>query len=397
MYRFCAFVFLVTEVHAAQIFEVLDAAERHPAVDVSKSTSEANRFDLEAAEWAKYPTLSIEGARPFDSVSSVTVSAEQPLYTAGRTDALIESKRASYDSEKANSEAILLGVKQDLAAKYFELLRSEMKLAKAESGVVELEKLRDIIARRVAAEVSPKVEETLVVARLQQIRAEIAQYSGTYSRARSQIKTAIGLDVVSGSLPICDVPPSTELNAMLDKAFDTSPRLSALGFDRSSARAELAVAESERYPKLFIAAEHRADLSSGGASDSTIYLGFRYQLENVLPVNSRLKSSEARLVTAEETERAAREEIGQQIVQAFQEHRIQSQQIAPLNELNSANTDLKASYLRQFEAGKKSWLDVVNAHLDQVQSEYQLVDAQVSSCLSAIQLQLLTDNQFVSY
>jgi adhesin transport system outer membrane protein len=51
--------------------------------------------------------------------------------------------------------------------------------------------------------------------------------------------------------------------------------------------------------------------------------------------------------------------------------------------------EIVASYLRQFQVGRKNWLDVLNAQREKAQAEYSFSDLEYPLMLSNVRLLLL--------
>jgi adhesin transport system outer membrane protein len=64
-----------------------------------------------------------------------------------------------------------------------------------------------------------------------------------------------------------------------------------------------------------------------------------------------------------------------------------AQQVEPARLLVAATEDVVASYLRQYQVGKKNWLDVLNALRESAQAHYSAVD--VASSTQSLQLRLM--------
>jgi adhesin transport system outer membrane protein len=64
-----------------------------------------------------------------------------------------------------------------------------------------------------------------------------------------------------------------------------------------------------------------------------------------------------------------------------------AQQVEPARLLVTATEDVVASYLRQYQIGKKNWLDVLNALRESAQAQYSAVD--VASSTQSLQLRLM--------
>jgi adhesin transport system outer membrane protein len=64
-----------------------------------------------------------------------------------------------------------------------------------------------------------------------------------------------------------------------------------------------------------------------------------------------------------------------------------AQQVEPARLLVTATEDVVASYLRQYQIGKKNWLDVLNALRESAQAHYSALD--VSSSTQSLQLRVM--------
>jgi adhesin transport system outer membrane protein len=64
-------------------------------------------------------------------------------------------------------------------------------------------------------------------------------------------------------------------------------------------------------------------------------------------------------------------------------------QVEPVRNLLIGSEEIVASYLRQFQVGRKNWLDVLNAQREKTQASYSLTDLEYPLMLSSVRLLLL--------
>ena len=62
-------------------------------------------------------------------------------------------------------------------------------------------------------------------------------------------------------------------------------------------------------------------------------------------------------------------------------------QLEPIRLLLQGSEEIMASYLRQFQVGRKNWLDVLNAQREKSQASYSLTD--IESPLKLLRVKLL--------
>jgi adhesin transport system outer membrane protein len=65
-------------------------------------------------------------------------------------------------------------------------------------------------------------------------------------------------------------------------------------------------------------------------------------------------------------------------------------QIGPANALQAGTADIVESYLRQYQVGRKNWLDVLNAQREKTQALFSLADTRFGLQLAQLNLMILT-------
>jgi adhesin transport system outer membrane protein len=80
-------------------------------------------------------------------------------------------------------------------------------------------------------------------------------------------------------------------------------------------------------------------------------------------------------------------QLEQQVRTALADLAALAEQVEPARQLVGATDEVVASYLRQYQIGKKNWLDVLNALRESAQATYSAVD--VASNTESLQLRLM--------
>jgi len=350
---------------------------------------------LDAAEWAKYPSFTTDASAPIGAESSLTLRVEQPIWTGGRVEAGISAAEKELSVSTIRSREAMDAIQLEVVEAYTEFWRAQRKYEASEGNVQRLEELVGVITRRVNQEVSPRTEQVLAEARLQQALSEREQYSGALQVARSRLLQATNISVESVVGLACELPASVAREKLVDDVLGSSNRLARLQGEFEVARANIEIAEAEQWPKLVVGVQSSGVDGFLGRRDTRAYIGFQYQLVDGLSSKSRLFASQNALQTVRFEEQVARQQLRQQVASYFDDYRMAVSQIPALKALYEANVDLIDSYRRQYIVGKKSWLDVINAQREVSVAQNLLVDAEVSSCANALRLQLLSNDNFV--
>ncbi len=66
-----------------------------------------------------------------------------------------------------------------------------------------------------------------------------------------------------------------------------------------------------------------------------------------------------------------------------------TEQVEPVRKLLLGSEEIVASYLRQFQVGRKNWLDVLNAQREKTQASYAFSDLEYPLMLASVRLLLL--------
>ena len=134
----------------------------------------------------------------------------------------------------------------------------------------------------------------------------------------------------------------------------------------------------------------RLESSQGSVSDNRALLVLLAQpgagLSAASGVNAALARREAALRAAE----AARRDIEQQIALDWNEWTAARARVDNAEQARATSAEVSDSYARQYTAGRKTWLDVLNAVREASQAELSLVDARNQMQAAVLRLKTQT-------
>ena len=108
--------------------------------------------------------------------------------------------------------------------------------------------------------------------------------------------------------------------------------------------------------------------------DSRLIAYLQYQPGAGLSAKSAVNASKQRALAAESELKAAKKEVEQQVKQIWGELLIGAKLAEQLAVVQQSNRDIVDSFYKQFQAGKRSWVDVLNGQRELTQSELSVVD-----------------------
>ena len=357
-----------------------------PAIQARLGELRAAGFELEGAQWARYPSLTGE-VQASDTAQAV-LQLQQPLWTGGRIGSQItlatENRDAAAAAVRETEQQLLLQV----GTGFFEILRLEARIGIAVENVAEHRRLLEMIQRRVRAEVSPVADETLAASRMQQAISERLQFERALEAARVGLEQATGVSLRAGLSPPGKLPglPPDE-NHAIDGALDHSGERERLRILVRATRAQAEVSRANTKPVVFAAIRQQVGHLQFGLDRTLAFVGLEFKPGPGLSMLSAVEAATSRIATAEQAILTHERQLVQQVRSAWAELIAQRQQIEPVRLIARASDEVVASYLRQYQVGRKTWLDVLNAQRESTQARYSLADLDWG--IQGVQLRLL--------
>ena len=384
----------VSPVHSADLTlkELLDiSVQNHPSVLQARSQAQAAGFDLDAAQWGRFPTGSFE-VRTKTYLSQNLAKVEQPVWTGGKISSRIGLSESNLRvAQAAVHEAQVTALTQASTA-FFETLRLEQRLVHAALNVQEHERLVALIERRTLAEISPPADTTLAKARLQQAVSERIQIKKQRDAAMSTL--AQWTQPLSGALKapagISFIRPVSE-GDMVERALAYSGQRQRLLSQIDSAESQIELSQAQIYPTLVAGIQH----TWAGDVPITVdrnqsYLSLQYQTGAGLSARSGIQAAVSRKAAAQQELETLQLSLTNQVSAALAELDAMQAQLDPAKELLSGTTEVVESYLRQYQLGRKNWLDVLNAQREKTQALYNHADIRYGLQMAQVRLMILS-------
>jgi len=371
--------------------QVMQAAlTSHPLMMGKRSAQAAAQADREGAEWQRYPTPSLEASTQNGGAGLLRI--EQPLWSGGRISADIDAAGSRFDAAGAalNEAGQELTLKVIAAAT--EALRQQARQQHSQAGVKAHEKLLAMIQRRVAQEVSPLADQRLAASRLYAAVNELSVTTQALNNALAQLTQLAGQPVTAFSAQgLSETGAPASLDAALDQALAYSPTLQRLTHEEEAANAEIASKRSVYMPKLALRLESTAGLESLGLTlDNRAVLVLLAQPGAGLSAQSGAEAAVARREAVRMAREAAERDARERVTLDWNEWVAAPLRLENANQARTMSTEVSESYARQYTAGRKSWIDVLNAVREATQSELAEDDARAQMLAASLRLRAQT-------
>ena len=376
---------------------VRQALATHPAILAKRSSSAAAKAESEGAAWQRYPTPSIEINNDSNGTRTSLLRVQQPVWAGGRIDAGIDAANSRHRA----SETAIQEAKQDIIlriiAAYVDALRQQARQESLARGVQEHERLLGLIARRVEHDASPRVDQELAQSRLFQARNDLSAVKQGLANALTQLSQLSGMPVLAvGALDADSLPGPKSKELLLEQAIARSPTLRRLGFEEEAAQSEVELKRASYRPQVSLRYENsRASAALNGIpayNTNRVLVVFEAQTGAGLSALSGVDAAMARRNAAQQQSETALRDLRERLTMDWDEWLAARARLENATLASKEAREVFASYTRQYTAGRKTWLDVLNTIRESTQSDVAATDAGAQATGAALRLSLLSGN-----
>lgn len=374
------------------------AIQSHPLVGSARSEQQATTESIRAAKLNLLPSPTVSSGYDRDDGMVSQLQIRQSLWTGGKLTANVN--QAIFDDKAAKEYTY---ERQNQVAKTtIEAWQSYMT-ALTKQGVYFdslklLTEFEAMMQRRVSQGVSARIELDLVTNR-------ILQEQNAYQSAVEQQRIAIArLQQITGlRLSETDLP-APNLAELVNQAKGYSQAFERMAFDQASfynptvvkehyqveaAKQGVMALQSARYPTFY--AQYEYDYyhdSDSNDNEGEFSVGLSYDPGAGLSNLALAKASESRVQSLVQSKEASRRLVLETIQTQYQQFASAKDQERSLIAAVAGAQIVVSSYRRQFIAGRKSWLEVLNAVREHSQYQIQLVETRASIIASYYKLQV---------
>jgi len=364
------------------------ALSSNPLTKSQQTLVESAKVGVDSAKWQFYPTPSVSVEMANTSSSDLLYQGDkrvsigriqQPLWTGGRLSAGVNKAEAGLAVSQASLEEARLQLGLRVVQAYGDWLSAHLKTLANEKSLATHIRLHDQVKRRVNEGTSANSDLTLAIARLEAISAELTAVRAQGEVAIARLGQFLGNPVDAASLMKEVASPYSltgNMQGILEQAIDINPSIIKA---QATARVQEVVIDEKRAdlsPEVFVRAERQYGnyTFANGPPENRFFVGltsrFGAGLSTLSGIEAARLQHNAALTDIEVQTRA----VNEQVLSDYALAQSIASRIAAVYKSLSAANDVLSSYNRQFLAGRKSWLDVMNAARELTQTETQLAD-----------------------
>ncbi len=367
------------------------ATEKDPSVVAAWQSARASLQDVKGAKWLRFPALSTgfvfyDRSSPITEQLAPSVLVQLPLWSGGRLKANIKRAEAIEQSAIANWREVILDVAQQVSDSYYSIVLSTRLEALYKDSLLAHQRLVETIRRRVDQEVSPDADLQLARSRAAQIEQEL---TGISAQRLASLRTLAELvrdaNYRIGPVPVF-IPAKAAQNwdNVVAEAVAFSPTRERLQYTADAAQNAIKVSRGAIFPQL------NAQYSYSDFVGSRFGVGLQLQTANGLSQFSAVSAATSRAREATQQVGLAVRRLKQnvEVQRVTQEAAVRRAQVSEVASETAGR--VSESYVRQFIAGRRSWLDVLNSLREHLANQSSLTQAEVGAQSAATRLNLVS-------
>lgn len=371
----------------------MDVVRDHPQIKLFEGRIRAAGYDVRGAKWLRFPSLSIEAlATTRGSVNAardgtvLNAVVEQPIWAGGRINAAINRARAQLQVQQGLLDETARDLSLRVVQAYYDVAASARRIEILKDALQRHRDLADTIARRVEQQVSPKSDLDLARARAAQVEQQLA-----FAQAQRGAGLNTLVELTGDASPaLGDVPPYDPAlhhpprDGAVEKALSCDPRSARLLAESLVARAEQRAAKASLLPQLV------GQVSSNEVLGERVGVALRAQTGNGLSQAAAAQGAAERVRASEQAIVSAQRELREALRLDFVNNGAARDRIGSASAAAASSLFVIDSYKRQFIAGRRTWLDVMNALQESTNTRLAIVESETTAQLTTARIALRT-------
>lgn len=371
----------------------LQATMTHnPMVKGKQSEVQEQRFRVSSAQAQRYPTLSGGANNVTDDFNQATLRVDQPIWTFGRIDTAIEQAQVGVTAQQWQLFDVKRQLLEDTATAYIKIEGIRLRMAVAQANIEAHQRYFTRIERREEGQIASTADMRLAYARLLQAQVQLQGIDGelqiaqTTLQALTQIRVSTDIEV---DRDLAKLPLYGEVERIaIEQQANVQLKRQNIEVAKLSLRAEK-IAD-----RPIVSFRVETDLLDHGTADS-VRAGFSIEsrFEGLgFVTRGRIKGSESRLAAAQYDLDNVLNDTRRLLNTLMQNRQIQKSLMKMQTLTVEAMQETLDSFLRQYDSGRKTWLEVLNTQRELTGLQLQRVQTENDWLVSSLRVAALIGN-----
>jgi len=384
------------------------ATESHPSVRAQLSNQKAAQSGIETAEYQRYPTpqLSYESVKKDSADPSyigsdgvATVRITQPIFTGGQFTAQVDKAKANLQLSQASVRETRQQIALKVVQAYSDMSSAELTTQSIEKSLAIHQKLLQQAKNRIAQGASPQSDLTLVQGRLDATFGELFSAKLQSELAIQKLIELTGTTLSAPQLKADMTGPVQHtqlLESLVANAQMQSPELQKAKAQALISRASTQEKAAALKPDIYVRAERQFGnyFSTDTTAHTRIFIGLTSKFGPGLSSFTQIDAAKAQEDTSEFEIQSQQRLVRELVMNDVSAIRSLKQKTQAIQGALSASQSVLESFERQFNAGRKTWLDLMTVAKDVAQNELQLAELRGAELQTSWHLHILTSDNY---
>ena len=385
------------------------AIESHPSIRSQLSSEKSAQLGIETAQYQRYPTpqLTLETVKKSNSDTTysgadgvATIRITQPIFNGGLFSAQLDKAKGGLLLSQASVDEARRQIALRVVQAYAEWVVAELKAQSVEKSLEVHQKLLQQAKNRIKEGVSPASDLSLIQGRLDTTSAEL--FAAKLQAELSIQKLGELTDTTLSSKDLKremtgPLMPALKIESLLANAQMYSPELQKAKAQTLISRANVKEKESALKPDIYVRAERQYGnyfSATDTSAQSRIFLGVTSKFGPGFSSLTQIKSAKYQDDASEFDVLAQEKLIREQVLNDLTVLQSIATRVQAIEGALQASAAVFESFERQFNSGRKTWLDLMTVVRDVVQNEIQLAEIRGSELQSSWRLHIVTSNSY---
>jgi len=364
---------------------------QHPALGGKRAEIEEKEYIGDSARAQRYPSLSGQVSAQHTDNYPIGIRARQPLWAFGR----IDNGIAYADTDVKVQTADLLRVKRDYleqtADAYVRILGIRERLQVADDNELSLDSLYQKIKRREQGKLASMADVRLARARLLQAKSRKERMRSDLGVAENELIALTQSQVNSTQAVPAELTQLANVDDMASLAQIMSADVKFKKENINLAKAGLEREKSSPMPTVYLQMDYFYNHQETGNSDIRVGVTMEANLEGMgFAAFGRNNAAGARLQAVRADLSTTRNDIKRKVNSLYTNRAAQEEIVLSQSDSVKELSEILLSYQRQYKAGQKPWLEVLNMQRELTEQRYQLVQSKNDWLLYTLKLLAIT-------
>lgn len=364
---------------------IVYASANAPRVMKAYTSLEGARAAVSSQKWAYWPKPSASSEfDPLGGELATDIKLTQPIWSGGTLNARLALVKSQYTELEEEFFKTQLDTAIEVIDVFEELIKARMSKSAWEEAGQEQENL---IARLKNQFAKGQVSQTELSSAIKQRNTAAVQevnFQNSYLEANSKLESVLGTQVSQKTIePTSPKAVDQNKDKALARAISLSPSINLAKAELVSAKEELRLVKSSRFPTVFASVSQRLGGSTSGNSSGTRFsVGATVDIGPGFSIVANINQAKVNVEVAENNLEIAERDLYGRIERNQITLRTSGKQYLTLQSIYEKSKSHVESVNRSFQAGNSNWEQLMTAYEDHasVQSTFaEVMSAQIAS------------------